>query len=325
MYWPNTRLPVTMSCVDVVIVNWNSGDQLRRCLASLAAASGVGTLITRVLVMDNDSTDRSLGNLESSGLPVEIVRGDTNMGFGKACNLGASRCSSDLVLFLNPDVSVAADCLERAVCFTLAPEHADIGVVGVQLRDERGNVSRTCARFPSPGGFLIGAVGLDRMFPNLFLGHFMREWDHRSDRVVDQVMGAFFLTRRRLFEQVHGFDPRFFMYYEEVDYSLRLYRLGFKTAFLAGVHALHVGGSSSRSIPTRRLYYSLQSRILYARKHFTNSGCLAVLVATLLIEFPVRLAWAGLTLAPRSLGATVIAYVMLWRDLVVHRFYDETR
>jgi GT2 family glycosyltransferase len=138
-------------------------------------------------------------------------------------------------------------------------------------------------------------------------------------------MGAFFLTRRRLFEQVHGFDPRFFMYYEEVDYSLRLYQLGFKTAFLAGVHALHVGGSSSRTIPARRLYYSLQSRILYARKHFMKSGCLVVLVATLLIEFPTRLVWAGLTLAPRSAGATVIAYTLLWRDLVLHGLHDGTR
>jgi hypothetical protein len=311
-----------MSCVDVVIVNWNSGSQLRQCLASLAAAGSAGTLITRVLVMDNDSSDGSLSNLGSPLLPLEIVRGDTNVGFGKACNLGASQCSSDLVLFLNPDVEVAVDCLEGAVRFMSAPEHAEIGIVGVQLRDERGNVSRTCARFPSPSGFLTGALGLDRMFPSFFLGHFMREWNHRSDRVVDQVMGAFFLTRRSLFEQVHGFDPRFFMYYEEVDYSLRLSQLGFKTAYLAGVHALHVGGSSSRTIPARRLYYSLQSRILYARKHFTRSGRLVVLVATLLIEFPIRLAWAGLTLAPRSLGVTVTAYALLWRDLVVHRLFD---
>jgi GT2 family glycosyltransferase len=84
---------------------------------------------------------------------------------------------------------------------------------------------------------------------------------------VDQLIGAFFVVRRSLFESLGGFDERFFVYYEEVDFSWRARQAGYSSVYLPGVHALHHGEASSGQVKGRRLFYLLRSRALYARKH----------------------------------------------------------
>jgi GT2 family glycosyltransferase len=183
----------------------------------------------------------------------------------------------------------------------------------VQLLDEAGHVSRSCARFPSAVGFAAHAVGLDRFFPRL--GHFMAEWDHAQTRQVDQVIGAFFLVRRNLFEALHGFDERFFVYFEEVDLSYRARQTGWRSVYLADAQAFHAGGGTSNQVKARRLFYSLRSRLLYAFKHFSWMGAFAVLLATLLVEPLSRSALALMRRSWVGLKETWAAYGMLWRWL----------
>lgn len=295
-------------CVDVVIVNWNAGDYLAKVVESLKAIEGEG--LGKIIVVDNASTDGS-PDLIAAISGVELVYAGENLGFGKACNLGARRCTAEYLLFLNPDSRVFPDTLDKTIAFMRDPKNTDVGICGVQLVDKHDHVARSCSRFPTPLGFLAQALGLVRLVPRL--GHFMAEWSHDTTREVDQVIGAFFFVRRALFDHIGGFDERYFVYFEEVDFSFRAKKAGWKSIYLADAQAFHAGGGTSSQVKARRLFYYLRSRILYAFKNFSVGGALLVLFATLLLEPISR---SALSLSRRSWSAIKevwLGYGMLWR------------
>lgn len=296
-------------------MNWNSGKQLRQCLVSIASADQDGFILSRVCVVDNASQDGSLDRIGQYGLPVQVVRNDRNRGFAAACDQGAKDSQADYLLFLNPDTELFKDSLKIPLAFMKRPENEKVAIVGIQLVDGLGQVARTCARFPTPGRFLAKIFGLDRLFPRRFPSHFMREWDHSETLAVDQVMGAFFLVRRSIFESLGGFDERFFVFFEEVDFSYRAYQEGWKSVYLATAQAYHAGGGSSKQIKAQRLFYSLRSRILYGYKHFSLFSATLVMLGTILIEPFLRLILAGLHHSFREATQTGRAYGLLLRDL----------
>lgn len=295
------------SQVDIVIVNWNSKDQLDTCVKSLMHASSHD--IGSIIIVDNGSTDGSdIGLDELPG--VQVYRAGENLGFGVACNIGAKLGSSEFILLLNPDAFVYSDTIKKSLVYMNAEENSGVGVCGVQLKDEQGHISRSCTRFPTVGGFIAHALGLDRFYPKA--GHFMNEWDHQDTRSVDHVIGAFYLIRRSLFESLGGFDPRFFVYLEDLDLSNRVRCAGWDIKYLANVHAFHKGGGTSDQIKALRLFYSLRSRIIYSFKHFSTMGAVGVLLATILVEPLSRIIISITRRSFSSLKETVRAYGYLW-------------
>ena len=295
-----------MKQVDVVIVNWNSGLQLRECVSSLLAY-GEG-LIGRIIVVDNGSTDGSLdllGDIES----LELMKTGENLGFARGCNLGAARTHSEYILFLNPDACIRAGAMVRLFAFMAHPDQAKVGICGIQLIDDLGQVARSCARFPTVTRLAVRSFGLDRLRPSL--GAPMTEWDHSTTRAVDQVIGAFFLVRQELFLALKGFDERYFVYYEEVDFSLRAAQSGWLSVYLAEVQAYHSGGGTSQQVKAKRLFYNLRSRLLFSRKHFNPIQRNLILACTLGVEPLSRSVVALLRGDLSALGETFAAYRML--------------
>jgi GT2 family glycosyltransferase len=143
----------------------------------------------------------------------------------------------------------------------------------------------------------------------------MMDWDHKETRVVDHVIGAFFLIRRGVFWSVGGFDERFFLYLEDLDLSLRLRQAGYSAVFLAEARAFHEGGGTSSTVKATRLYYSLHSRLQYAFKHFTALGALIVLLSTLLVEPCTRIVLALARASWADAVNTIRGYLMLAREL----------
>ena len=271
------------SGLSIVIVNWNSGPDLHTCIGSLTEARlPDGWVVNAIVVVDNGSTDDSCNNIEAIAPNVVLVRNIENRGFAAACNQGAAAASSKLILFLNPDALLFEQSLLGPIQYMAAPAHEHVGITGIQLVDESGDVVRCCARFPRAKHFVAQALGVDRLFPST--SHLMREWDHLDTRAVDQVIGAFFLVRRDLFVKIGGFDERFFVYFEEVDLALRAKQHGWATVFVANARAFHTGGGSSRKVMGRRLFYSLRSRLQYGYKHFSNSEMLLLCLASLVVE-----------------------------------------
>ena len=298
--------------LDIVIVNWNAGELLRACLASIHDALDENFRLERVVVVDNASTDGSARGHDDLGLSLSVIENAENRGFGSACNQGAAGSAADYVLFLNPDTRLFGDSLARPLEFLERGDSAGVGICGIQLVDEAGQVAKSCARFPGPATFLWIAIGLDKLFPRAELGYRMTEFDHRETRAVDHVMGAFFLVRRHLFERLAGFDEDYFMYFEDVDFSKRAADLGLESRFLADARAFHVGGGTSRRVKARRLAYFLRSKLLYARKHHPGWRARLAAASTLVVEPVFRCAGALLSLSPGDFASTLGAYRMLY-------------
>lgn len=306
--------------LTIVIVNWNSGDQLRHCLASIRQYGGDQTL--QVVVVDNGSTDGSEVGLEAWP-GVVLVRAGCNLGFAAACNLGAGDAGSRYLLFLNPDAVLHAQTLDRALAFMEDPAQAKVGICGVKLLDEAGQVARSCARFPTVSNLVWHALGVDRLAPRL--GYMMADWDHLQSRRVDHVIGAFFLVRSQVFRALGGFDERFFVYLEDLDFSWRARQAGWHSSYLAEAQAFHAGGGTSRQIRARRLFYDLRSRLLYAFKHFSIPAALLVMIATVLIEPCSRTVWELSRRCGAGLVETWRAYGMLLRWLPRWILWGQTR
>ena len=299
------------SSLDIVVVNWNAGELLRACLASIGAAVTERFELRRVVIVDNDSQDGSLDGLEELGLPLTLIRNQTNRGFGPACNQGARESDADYVLFLNPDTRLLADSLDVPLAWMDRPENAGVAVSGVQLVDESGRVARSCARFPRLSTYLWIATGIDRLLKNHALGYRMSEWDHTESRDVDHVMGAFYLTRRCAFDSVGGFDEDFFVYFEDLDLSRRLASAGHRAHYLADASAFHLGGGTTRAVKARRLAYFLRGKLRYARKHHALFGAFFAAATILLVELPSRCLGALVARRPRDAAATLGAYRLL--------------
>ena len=269
------------SDIDIVIVNWNAGELLQKCIRSVGSAVQGSGLVVKLIVVDNDSSDQSAANLQSPECPLVVVRNIKNVGFGAACNQGAREGHAEFLLFLNPDTEISAENLREPVAFLREPANARYGVCGIQLRDESGDISRSCARIPTVFQLLFTSVGLAQAFPGLPFGIPMTDWDHRSSRDVDHVIGAFYLIRRTLFSAVGGFDERYFVYLEDLDLSLRVRQAGYVSRYLTSTFAHHVGGGTSRQIKARRLFYSIDSRLTFLRRHFGRICYLAFLPVVL--------------------------------------------
>lgn len=293
--------------LDIVIVNWNSGTFLEKCLSSINNKY-------HTIVVDNGSTDGSIDCI-SSFKNLSLLQQSENHGFAKACNIGANLAKSDYILFLNPDAAIYPDTIDKVIAFMDYASNAQIGICGVQLIDENGNTARHCSRFPSVIRFLSHTFVLDRINPRL--GRVMKEWDHNSTLVVDQVIGAFFLVRTNLFKSLGGFDERFFVYYEEVDFAYRAHLAGWKSTYFSGAKAFHAGNGTTKNIRAHRLFYSVRSRLLYVFKHFAWYKAVVVLLISVLIEPISRSILALLQRSWSGFKETWLAYCMLFRWLFV--------
>jgi len=302
-----------MTKLDIIIVNWNAGEQLRACLASVAEARRTGFVLDRVVVVDNASSDGSAGGLDYPSLNLVVIRNARNRGFAAACNQGAAGSTADYLLFLNPDTVLRADSLESPIAFAERPERGDIGIIGIRLVEERGAPSPSCARFPTFGTLLAKSLGLYRISRRLFPTYAMTARDHNRSGEVDYVSGAFFLARRGAFAGLGGFDERFYVYFEETDLAKRMRGKGMKSYFLAEAEAFHRGGGVSEQAVAQRLFYAAASRILYARKHFGAARASAFTAIALTIEPLVRIAAALLSGSFDSLKENIHGYGMLYR------------
>lgn len=303
--------------VNIIIVNWNTSQQLADVVASIK--NHHEGLVESVIIVDNASTDNSLALLETqvTTLPfaLHVIRNKENRGFAVACNQGSLLAKSEYILFLNPDTRLFKKSLSDSLAFMGRPENDKVGICGIQLVDETGKISRSCARFPSVWPYWAGALGISKLPWLRSWNHHMRDWDHASTREVDHVIGAFYLVRRTLFEKLKGFDERYFVYLEDLDFSLRANKAGWKSIFLADVQAFHAGGGTSRQVKAIRLFYSLRSRLLYGFKHFSSWCVFALLLLTMLIEPFSRLIYSFFRGGKEDVLNTLSAYKMLWHDI----------
>lgn len=302
--------------IQIVIVNWNTGGLLRGCLGSIAAAAAPpGVDLVGVTLVDNASVDRSADQLDESDLPLEVIRNQRNLGFAAACNQGATGSEADYLLFLNPDTRLFPDTLAAVTEFMDRDSSAGVGICGVEMVDASAAPTISCERFPTLRVMVGKMTGLDRLAPRLFPSHHIDPGELTESGPVDQVIGAFYLVRRRLFERLGGFDSRYFIYFEDVDFALRASRLGYGSYFLKEARAFHAANVSSDQVRDFRLFHSLRSRRIYARIHWPRWQAALIGFLTVAVELPARLVRALARRSRGDLAETISAYRMLIADL----------
>lgn len=301
--------------LDIIIVNWNSGVQLRNCLESIITTNRKNFELNRIVVVDNNSSDGSAEGLEELNLPLRVIRNVENRGFAAACNQGAVGSDADYLLFLNPDTRLFSNSLSEPLFFMEQPENGHIGICGLRLVDDKGNMTTSCARFPTLKIFFGKIIGLSRLLPKLFPDHFILDSELTDSSEVDQIIGAFFLVRSHVYEENKGFDERFFMYFEEVDFSLRARQNGHSSYYLYQVSAYHKGGGTTEQVKAARLFYSLKSRIQYGWKHYAPFEAFILMILTLFFEPIARIILAVKRQSLSNLQETYEGYKKLYTCL----------
>lgn len=270
--------------IDIIIVNYNSKDRLRKNINSILDSDHDDF---HIIIVDNASTDDSLMKIPNDN-HITVLINDFNVGFGKACNQGAKQSNSKYILFLNPDTIVEKNTIKDAVYFL--ENNPYVTVLGCKHYDEEGNIRPSCSRFPTFRNSINDIFGLSKVFPKLFTpATLMTDWNHAESRFVDQVMGAFFLIRRINFEKINGFDEQFFVYYEDVDLARQIITKGGSVFYNSEISIFHEGGGTTNKIKDMRLFYSLNSQLKFHKKYFKLSQRIILIVLINVIEFPLRL------------------------------------
>jgi GT2 family glycosyltransferase len=271
--------------VTVIVVNYNTEHLLDRMFASLEASRGA--LRLQVIVVDNASRDRSVEKLRTDYPNVELIENSANVGFARANNQAVPRVRGRYVLLLNTDAFVSPDTLTKTVEFM--DGNPRCGVLGVKLVGESDGLQPSCRYFPTPWNVFVASNGLQRLFPSTRLVDDMT-WDHASVRECDWVPGCYYLIRREVIDQVGLFDPRYFLYQEEVDHCRAVKSAGWSVVYYPFTKVIHIGGESAGSIgPINRVSrqisaYQTESELLYFRKHYGISGVLAAIFLGLLSD-----------------------------------------
>lgn len=303
--------------LDIVIVNWNAGDYLYECVTSIKKAINKNFILSNILIVDNASIDSSLEKIETNGLPIKIIKNIENIGFAKASNQGAKVSNADYLLMLNPDTRLYENSLSAPIEFMEKEENKNIGIIGIQILNDKNEISRNCARFPSPISLISRSLGIDKLFPKIIHGHFISEWDHKENRIVDQVMGSFFLIRKKLFDELEGYDERFFVYYEDLDLALRARKKGYFSYYLSDAQFYHKGGGVTENVKAKRMFFNLQSKILFAQKHFNYFSYLLVAFVVLFFEPITRITFEIFKFNFKSMAEILRGYKMLWSDFIL--------
>lgn len=304
-----------LSKLNVVIVNWNSGDYLNDCIGSINNALNENFILNNIVIVDNASIDDSLVKVDISELPVKIINNNENLGFAKACNQGAKESDTDYLLMLNPDTRLYENSLSVPIEFMEKEENKNVGIIGIQILNDENEISRNCARFPTPISMISGSLGIDKLFPKIIPGHFLSEWDHKENRIVDQVIGSFFLIRRKLFDDLKGYDERFFVYYEDLDLALRARKKAYLSYYLADTQMFHKGGGATEKVKAKRMFFNLQSKILFAQKHFNYRSFIIVSFVVLILEPFARIFGAILIGSFYTIGEIFKAYKELYKSI----------
>ncbi len=261
--------PAATPRLSVVVLSWNTRELLAACLSSLRAVAH--ELAVQLIVVDNDSADGSADMVAERFPEALLLRNPTNDGYAIGNNLGAALARGEYLLLLNSDTEVRPGTLPALLAFL--DGHPRHGACAPRLVNPDGTPQLSCKTFPTLGTAVYFDTFMDRRFPSnrVIPRYFMADFDHLSSRDVDQPPGAAFLIRRALWEQLHGFDPELWLFFNDVDLCRRLRAAGHSVAYVAEVTILHHEGRSTSQFPSMGALWH-RNRLAYYRKAFGWRG-----------------------------------------------------
>lgn len=238
--------------LSIIIVSYNTKSLLSDCLDSLKKVqTEVGF---EVIVSDNGSVDGSVDLVKSKYKWVKLIANKKNLGFSKGNNVVKKLCKGKYVLFLNSDTVVYKNTLKDTVGYL--DKHKDAGAITCKLVLPNGELDKDTRRsFPTPWVAFTHFSGLDKVFPESRT--FSRYWyGYISDdklHEIDVVQGAFFMTRKKILDDVEWFDEDYFFTGEDIDLSWKIKQRGYKLIYFPSVKTTHIKQASRKATPESRV------------------------------------------------------------------------
>lgn len=285
----NASPPATAPDVSVIVVSYNVVGLLEECLTSILQRPADG-LQVEIIVVDNASADGSAEMVAAKFPGVKLVANRENYGFPRGCNQGLRLAAGRFIFFLNPDARIEQDGLARLVKFL--ESRPEVGVCAPLLRYSDGTPQPNRRRFPSYSLAFVESTILQRYRPFRNWAALRRfkfeEQPPEVAHLIDWPVGAAFLVRRAVTDQIGGLDERFFMYSEEVDFCKRVQAAGWQVWYNPEAVVTHAEGrSSGQDVPFRHINFNT-SKISYYRKHYGRlaaGGLRGFLLATYLFQY----------------------------------------
>lgn len=264
--------------IAVVAVTRNTKEQVRALLEGLG--SDERHVIREIVIVDNDSSDGTIELVTTHRLAPRYIRNMPGRGFAAAVNQGVAATTAPTIAILPASTRLTPDVASRLETVLLSAD--DIAAVGPLVRNPDGTPQRHGLFAPTPFTALVVLFGLERFAP--FRGEARRYYGSHVPGppvAVDNLSGACLVVRRSAWEQIAPFDERFFLYAEDVDWSLRARRAGWRLIFAPEVAVTREKSATSRADPSGSIHLYYRSLRAFYRKHHGAS------------PLPVRALWLG--------------------------------
>ncbi|PKL39678.1 MAG: hypothetical protein CVV44_05505 [Spirochaetae bacterium HGW-Spirochaetae-1] len=252
-----------MKEISIITVTYNSKDYIGEAFRALEAPCKDG--IVEWIVVDNASQDDTADFISKEFPWIEVIKSEENLGFGRGNNLGVRHSQAPYILFLNPDAVIDMPTIECMLTFM--KENPKAGITAPAIIEPEGTL-QPWFLFPTPLRIFIRAIGLDRLFKQMFYIN-----PGSLPQLVECVGGAVFTVRRDVFEELSGFDPKFFLYWEETDLCLRATQNGWEIWTIGEAVARHTNAVSAKT-HNKPMFagciseHFFRSRYYYLQKHY---------------------------------------------------------
>jgi GT2 family glycosyltransferase len=269
--------------LTIGIVNYNTKKNLKLCIDSIF--QNPPRCDYRVVIMDNNSKDGSKNFLKKiREKNIKIILSKKNIGFGAACNRIAKTQNSSYILFLNPDVEIKKNSIDKLLNFLKKNEK--VGLVTGKLLFPNGSLQLSCRKFPTILRVLFGRESvLRKIFPNNAVSRefLMTDFDYNKVQYPDCVRGAVMLFKTEVFKKIGGFDEKFFLFFEDTDICLRLRKMGDEIVYLPEAIFYHSLGESTKKEKIKTKITINVSMFHYIKKNMNYNFLILSFLFTALI------------------------------------------
>jgi hypothetical protein len=265
--------------MDVIIVNYKSTHQLLRCLESFVGDTTRTPV--KVIVYDN-TANNGIGFVEKKFPEVTVLHDGRNLGFARAANKALAESAAPYVTLLNPDTIVLEGFFKTVLSYM--EDHGEVGVAGPAILNPDGSIQGSARSFPNP---LTGLFGRGSILTKLYPKNRISRANILTDRSnggspieVDWVSGACMIVRRKAIDQVGPLDERFFLYWEDADWCMRMHQKGWKVIYFPVPRVVHyVGASSSQRVFRSILDFHVSAHKLFCKYCNSRTQLASPLVA----------------------------------------------
>ncbi|MGZ8271805.1 MAG: glycosyltransferase family 2 protein [Methylophilus sp.] len=271
--------------VSVIFVSYNTEEMTKKAIALVKQS--LPQLNIEIFVIDNASKDGSAEMIRQAFPEIHLIINKTNVGFGRANNQALPFVHGRYILLLNTDAFVDPDTIQKTVDFMESKPKT--GILGVRLLGRDGVLQPSCRYFPTPINSFLFRTGLNKLFTSVKMVDDMT-WDHNQVRDCDWVPGCYYLIRKEVIDQVGLFDPRYFLYSEEVDHCFSAKNAGWNVTYFPYASVVHIGGESAKtdnkisSVSRQVSALQIESELLYFRKNLGLGSTLTHVVLTVIAE-----------------------------------------